>query len=203
MRIFFLSFFISFISSTNSIDIYIIFQRNTETGGFLEIYDNSINGLGLRNLLFSKTLDIDKIIFKQPSFEVTLNSDTNQKTNGKGLQSMFGDILSRAHITHFQIENGSVVLMDPISKKRKGQVKKLNLLASHLETDSLKFKHLIPFKMGDLEVTLDSITFELNEYTHVGLSRFQYRLKDKKIFVFEKWSDFDLIFGADHLLETM
>ena len=150
-----------------------------------------------------KTLDIDKIIFKQPSFEVTLNSDTNQKTNGKGLQSMFGDILSRAHITHFQIENGSVVLMDPISKKRKGQVKKLNLLASHLETDSLKFKHLIPFKMGDLEVTLDSITFELNEYTHVGLGRFQYRLKDKKIFVFEKWSDFDLIFGADHLLETM
>ena len=141
----------------------------------------TINGLGLRNLLFSKTLDIDKIIFKQPSFEVTLNSDTNQKTNGKGLQSMFGDILSRAHITHFQIENGSVVLMDPISKKRKGQVKKLNLLASHLETDSLKFKHLIPFEMGDLEVTLDSITFELNEYTHVGLDRFQYRLKDKKI----------------------
>ena len=31
---------------TNSIDIYVSFQRNMETGGFLEIYDNSINGSG-------------------------------------------------------------------------------------------------------------------------------------------------------------
>jgi SAM-dependent methyltransferase len=28
--------------STNSIDVYLTFQRNTETGGFLEVYDNSI-----------------------------------------------------------------------------------------------------------------------------------------------------------------
>lgn len=31
---------------TNSIDVYITFQRNMETGGFLEIYDNSISGSG-------------------------------------------------------------------------------------------------------------------------------------------------------------
>lgn len=30
--------------STNSIDVYITFQRNVETGGYLEIYDNSISG---------------------------------------------------------------------------------------------------------------------------------------------------------------
>ena len=30
--------------STNSIDIYLTFQRNMETGGYLEIYDNSIGG---------------------------------------------------------------------------------------------------------------------------------------------------------------
>ena len=36
--------------TTNSIDIYIIFQRNIETGGYLEIYDNSINGFGLNKI---------------------------------------------------------------------------------------------------------------------------------------------------------
>jgi SAM-dependent methyltransferase len=35
---------------TNSIDIYITFQRNMETGGFLEIYDNSIGGSGINKL---------------------------------------------------------------------------------------------------------------------------------------------------------
>ena len=30
--------------STNSIDVYLKFKRNDETGGFLEIYDNSIHG---------------------------------------------------------------------------------------------------------------------------------------------------------------
>jgi SAM-dependent methyltransferase len=30
--------------STNSIDIYLTFQRNMETGGYLEIYDNSVGG---------------------------------------------------------------------------------------------------------------------------------------------------------------
>jgi hypothetical protein len=141
----------------------------------------NINGLVLKDLLFNKRLNIDEITFKQPKFEVTLSADTIQKTSGKGLQSMFGDILSRANINNFRIENGSVVLIDPISKAVKGQVKTLNLLASHIETDSLKFKHLIPFEMRDLEVTLDSITFELNEYTHVGLGRFQYKLRDKEI----------------------
>ena len=28
--------------TTNSLDVYIIFQKNTDTGGFLEIYDNSV-----------------------------------------------------------------------------------------------------------------------------------------------------------------
>jgi SAM-dependent methyltransferase len=39
---------------TNSIDVYITFQRNMETGGFLEIYDNSIGGSG-SNKIFRVT----------------------------------------------------------------------------------------------------------------------------------------------------
>ena len=35
---------------TNSIDIYLTFQRNTETGGYLEIYDNSVGGGGINKV---------------------------------------------------------------------------------------------------------------------------------------------------------
>jgi SAM-dependent methyltransferase len=35
---------------TNSIDVYITFQKNIESGGYLEIYDNSINGSGLNKI---------------------------------------------------------------------------------------------------------------------------------------------------------
>ena len=37
--------------TTNSIDVYLTFQRNMETGGYLEIYDNSVNGMG-KNKIF-------------------------------------------------------------------------------------------------------------------------------------------------------
>ncbi len=36
--------------TTNSIDVYLTFQRNMETGGYLEIYDNSINGSGMNKI---------------------------------------------------------------------------------------------------------------------------------------------------------
>ncbi len=140
-----------------------------------------ISGLRLKDLLFHKSLFIDEVTFKKPKFEITLSTDTIQKTSGKGMQSMFRDILSRAKISNFNIKNGSVILIDPISKMVKGQIKKLNLLASHLETDSLKFKNLIPFQLRDLEVTLDSISFELNAYKHIRLGCFQYKLNEKKI----------------------
>ena len=39
--------------STNSIDVYLTFQRNMETGGYLEIYDNSVGGnIGGTNKIF-------------------------------------------------------------------------------------------------------------------------------------------------------
>lgn len=37
--------------STNSIDVYLLYQRNTETGGYLEVYDNSI-GISKNNKIY-------------------------------------------------------------------------------------------------------------------------------------------------------
>ncbi len=141
----------------------------------------TINGLAWIDLLFGKNLKINEIAFEQPLFEVTPSADTTKNKSGKGLQVMFGDILSRVNLKSFRIQNGSVVLIDPISQGVTGQVKRVNILATEIETDSLKFKHLIPFQMGDLDVDIDSVTLELNDYTHFRLGRFRYNLIDKEI----------------------
>ena len=141
----------------------------------------TINGLAWIDLLFGKNLKINEIAFEQPLFEVTPSADTTKNNSGKGLQVMFGDILSRVNLKSFRIQNGSVVLIDPISQGVTGQVKRVNILATEIETDSLKFKHLIPFQMGDLDVAIDSVTLELNDYTHFRLGRFRYNLMDKEI----------------------
>lgn len=141
----------------------------------------TINGLVWRDLLFGKNLNINEIAFEQPLFEITPSADTTKKASGKGIQVMFGDILSRVTLNSFRIQNGSIVLLDPISKSVKGQIKQVNILATEIETDSLKFKHIIPFQMGNLNVDIDDVTLELNDYTHFKLGHFHYNLIDKEI----------------------
>jgi len=141
----------------------------------------TVNGIVWRELLFGKKLDLDEIAFEQPLFEVTLSADTTKNTSGKGLQLMFGDILSRANLNSFRIQNGSIVLRNPVSQDIKGQVKRINIMATGIETDSLRFKNLIPFEMGDLIVDLDSISFKPNDYTDIRMGHFNYNLMDKEI----------------------
>jgi len=44
--------------TTNSIDVYLTFQRNADTGGFLEIYDNSLNGNVVSNSSINKVFRV-------------------------------------------------------------------------------------------------------------------------------------------------
>lgn len=141
----------------------------------------TINGIVWRDFLFGKKLNLKEIAFEHPLFEVTLSADTTKTSSGKGLQVMFGDILLRADLNTFRIQNGSIVLRDPVSQAVKGEVKQINILATEIETDSLKFKHLIPFEVGNLNVDIDSITFKPNDYTDISLGHFHYNLMDKEI----------------------
>lgn len=156
----------------------------------------TMNGLVWTDLLFGNALEINEIAFKQPLFEVTLSTDTTANeanTSGKGLQEMFGDILSRAGLNSFRIQNGSIVFIDPITKDIKGQVKRVNIMATDMETDSLKLKYIIPFKMGHLEINLDSISFELNDYTHFRMGQFHFNLLEKEILM----NDISLDYSID------
>ncbi|MGI9533052.1 DUF748 domain-containing protein [Lutimonas sp.] len=141
----------------------------------------TLKGLVWVDLLFGKTLNITEISFEQPVFEITLRADTVKKNSGTGIQDMFGDILSRGDLQNFRIENGSMILKEPGSGKIKGEIKKVNVLATDLETDTVQLSHLIPFKLGDLQVEIEEIKFDLNEYTHFKLGKIEYDLKEKVI----------------------
>ena len=159
-------------------------QPLNETGGTIitgSVDYATLKGLVWVELLFGKQLNIREISFEQPVFEITLSTDTVKKTSGKGIQELFGDILSRANLKRFSIQNGSFILKEPQSDLVKGEIRKVNIKANEIETDSVRLKNIIPFKMGNLIVEIEGASFDLNEYTHLNLGRLNYNLKKKEI----------------------
>jgi len=177
-----------------TLDKVSIIPINTPKGNVIngKVDYATINGIVWREFLFDKALNIDEIAFVQPEFEVTLIVDSTKIKSENGLQEMFGDILSRADLNSFRIQNGSIVLIDAISKTIKGQVKRLNILATEIETDSMKFKNLIPFQVGNLNVDIDSVSFKPNEYTDIRLGHLHYNLMDKEVLMNDISLDYSL-----------
>ncbi|MGB5693900.1 MAG: DUF748 domain-containing protein [Flavobacteriaceae bacterium] len=160
-----------------------IVPLNTGSGTVINgsVNNARLTGLVWRDLAFSKKLDIDEISFEQPAFEITLSSDSTKRTSGKGMQSLFGDILSRAKLKRFRIRDGSVMLKEPESGKVVGQVKSLSVFANEIATDSMHWKHLIPFELGALTVEIDSAWANLNDYTQLALGALNYSLNDQSL----------------------
>ena len=112
---------------------------------------------------------------------MTLSADSTKKDNGKGMQTLFGDILSRVNVKRFSIQNGSVEIKEKSTGNIKASLKSLNVEAREILTDSLHWKHIIPFQLGDLKITIDSVAVRLNDYTNLSLGHFRYDLKQKEI----------------------
>ncbi|MCH2228957.1 MAG: DUF748 domain-containing protein [Crocinitomicaceae bacterium] len=140
-----------------------------------------INGLVWLKLLTGQELQINEITFERPIFEIVLSNDTINKTSGKGMQDLFGDILSRISLNSFCIKEGSVDFIDPNDQSIKGQIKHVNILATEIVTDSLTSTYLIPFEMGNLSADIDSISFKVNDYTNITLNNLHYDLMEKEI----------------------
>lgn len=141
----------------------------------------TINGIIWRDFVFRKKLKISEIAFENPIFEVTLSQDSERKTSAKGLQAMFGDILSRAELNSFKIDSGSIVILDPITQRVKGEIKKLNVEARELKTDTLMWQHLIPFQLGSFSLSLDTMFFAINDYTELTLGGMSYSTLEDKL----------------------
>jgi hypothetical protein len=139
-----------------------------------------LNGFVLYKFLLSKSLSIDELLFVEPVFKVNVQSDSIKKTKGQTFQNLFDDILSRADLNQFQIKSGSIVVKEHDSILI-GQIHSLNLLASEIETDSLILTDIIPFKMGSLEITIDSAFYQLNNYTKANFGHLKYSMAEKEL----------------------
>ena len=166
----------------------------------------NLEGMVWRDLFFSKRLNIAEIVFEKPVFSIALSNDTLKKSGGgKGLQELFGDVLSRGQLKKFEIVGGSVLITEPVDgqegngagidqeKLLKGQVSNLNLVAAELKTDSVQWTHLIPFELGKLQVSVDSVSFDLDEYSAFRSGRMEYRMRDRSLIL----RDLDLYFKED------
>ena len=144
-------------------------------------------------LLFARQLDVQGIVFHRPIFRVTLSEDKKKKTSGTGMQKLFGDILSRARLKRFEINEGSVVLMEPDDEEIRGRLTNLNLTANEIETDSVILNHMIPFQLGSFQASIDSLSFKLNEYTHLSAGRMSYDKEESRLSL----NDLQMVYTED------
>jgi hypothetical protein len=70
-----------------------------------------------------------------------------------------------------------MILRDGATDEVKGRIKSINIRAEEIETDSVKLNYIVPFELGNLRVEIDSLMFNVNEYTQANLNGFDYDLK--------------------------
>jgi len=142
----------------------------------------NLSGFAWQKFLFSRTLQVDEISFVSPSINVFMSKDSTEskKKESLSLQSLFNDILSRADLRRFQIDNGSIAFKESDSTL-KGNIHNIDLLASEIETDSSQLTHIIPFKMGNLEVVIDSMYYLINPYTKARITNVNYSIANENI----------------------
>ncbi len=140
-----------------------------------------LNGMKWYELVFAKRLNIEGIIFDRPMFKVTLSENPKKNASGKGFQVLFGDIISRAKLKTFEIQNGGVIMMTPNNQSIRGRLSNLNVRANEIKTDSVIWNHLIPFELGTLESSIDSLSFQLNDYTHLSTGSISFKKRENSL----------------------
>jgi hypothetical protein len=151
-----------------------------------------LSGFAWQKFLFSRNLKVDEIRFVSPVFDVIIVEDSIQKKNksGTSLQALFSDILSRADLSRFGIEGGSMQVKKGDSTLI-GSIQNIDILASEIETDSLQLTHIIPFKLGNLEVGIDSMFYQINPYTKAKITSVDYNIKKEHLVLNELALEYD------------
>lgn len=120
----------------------------------------SLNKLELGKLFLSKEFEIKEMVFTNPELLVMVPKENpNHEKAGEGLKSLFGDILSRGAIENFEVTEANVVVI--LDENQVGSVSNLNILATGLETDSLKVSNPIPFDYKQIFISIDSMNHNL------------------------------------------
>jgi len=139
-----------------------------------------ISGIRWRELFFAKKANVRQLIFIRPEFQISVvHQPTDQhrkkeKESKRGIQDLFGDILTRGEIRSFRLEQGSVEARNASDSLLIARVHNLILEAKNIETDSIQVKNLIPFEVSGFFISLDSTYFYLNEYTELRTGYLEY-----------------------------
>src|SRR5690606_20177828 len=85
--------------------------------------------------------------------------NADEEKSGEGLKGFFGDVLSRGEIQNFEVTQAHLTMI--LEDDQIGSVSNLNILATGLETDSLKVSNPIPFDYERIIVSIDSMNHKL------------------------------------------
>ena len=142
-----------------------------------------LSGIQWRDFFLFKKANVREMIFASPDFQITMGHTTKTKEKKErsttGLQSLFGDILSRGEIQNFKLIDGSAeARMDALLVVK---VENLSIVASEIITDSIQAKSVIPFKVGSLEASLDSAYLLLNDHTELRSGYYVYHTENSQL----------------------
>ena len=141
----------------------------------------TMDGLVWTDLVFGRTLKIEKLGFVNPRISIKLGRDTTKikKNPVKGIQLLFRDVLSRGELEIFRIYNGE------IRAHRKAdtifRLENLNLLADDLEIDSVQLTHLEPFSMKDFSFSFENLEMKVDTLQNLSLASFHYTLHPSQL----------------------
>lgn len=138
-----------------------------------------LNKLNVLRLFLNKELVMQELVFVEPLLVVYMPEENpDQQKPAEGLRNLFGDILSRGKIRNFKLGQASVQMMK--NGDQIGTLSDLNILATELETDSLKWNNPIPFDYQRIVISLDSLdhTFANGQIFHTGKVAFDTDLQE-------------------------
>ena len=128
-----------------------------------------LNKLNVLRLFLNRELVMQELVFVEPLLVVYVPEENpEQQMPAEGLRNLFGDILSRGKIRNFRLGRASVQMMK--NGDQIGTLSDLNILATELETDSLKWNNPIPFDYERIVISLDSLDHTLanGQIFHTG-----------------------------------
>lgn len=151
------------------------------TNVYGQVANAEIKGVAWLDLLLGRKASLRSLSFVTPLFEIYTRSDStksaekNEKGVGTSFQELFGDVLSRAELSEFHLENASISLFTIVEDTVQfGAVKKFNIEALELKTDSVILNHVIPFELGYLKASLEGLSIKLDEFSSLSVGKINY-----------------------------
>lgn len=175
----------NYLTSSITISDVSISPVGSQDGVFVEGKVNQVdlNKLDLVKLFLNKHLEIRELVFFQPKLVVFVPEENpEQEKAGEGIKNLFGDILSRGKIENFRLGEAQVEMRK--NGERVGALTNFNVLATDLETDSLKVNYPIPFDYGRILISIDSVghRFGVDQIFKSGKIHFDTEQQQFKIF---------------------